>query len=105
MGYALTYFKDIDHGRANGLLIGGFLEFVQASKPELIDRILTAMNLENVKEFQALMDLLFGEKEKITVEEMKKYATIAMKAKNIKNSSVEPDYEVLLGIYKKSLLS
>lgn len=102
MGYSLTYFKDIDHGRANGLLLGGFLEFVEKSKPELILSMLNAMNLNSVKEFSTLMDQLFGEKEEITVEEMENYTTISMKAKNIKNSSVEPDYQVVLDIYKKS---
>ena len=28
MGYGLTYFKDVDHGRANGLLITSFLKFI-----------------------------------------------------------------------------
>ncbi|BCN31270.1 iron-containing alcohol dehydrogenase family protein [Anaeromicropila herbilytica] len=102
MGYSLTYFKDVDHGRANGLLLGGFLEFVQKAKPELIDTMLKAMNLTSVEEFQILMNQLFGDKEEITMEEMKKYTSIAIKAKNIKNSSVEPDENVILDIYKKS---
>ena len=29
MGYSLTYYKEIPHGRANGLCLGGYMELVQ----------------------------------------------------------------------------
>ncbi len=90
MGYSLTYFKDIDHGRANGLLLGAYLGFVEKQQPDLVGRILQAMNLPDVKAFSELMNQLFGEKEAITLEEMNHYSGLAIKTRNIGNSAVAP---------------
>ena len=102
MGYSLTYFKNIDHGRANGLLIVEFLNYVYNKKPEKIDQILSAMNLISVNEFKSVINGLLGTKEKITAEELKKYASIAIKAKNIPNCIVTPNESDLFDIYNVS---
>jgi len=102
MGYSLTYFKHVDHGRANGLLLGEFLEFVEIKKPELVHEILECMNLSSVSEYKNIMAKLLGKKELITQEEIEQYANIAMKAKNIPNSVVVPEQEDLIHIFQKS---
>ncbi len=102
MGYSLTYFKNIDHGRANGLLLGEFMAFTAKGKPDLIARILKVMRLSSVNEFKKVMDSFFGKKELVTIEEFEKYAKIAIKAKNIGNCPVIPTYEDLVDIYKAS---
>lgn len=103
MGYSLTYFKDVDHGRANGLLLGSFFESVQRERPELIERILGAMNLTSLKEFNQKMEELLGEPEQITKAELEEYTAIAMKAKNIVNSKVILSEEEIKEVYQKSL--
>ncbi|NTV78829.1 MAG: iron-containing alcohol dehydrogenase [Clostridiales bacterium] len=102
MGYSLTYFKHVDHGRANGLLLGEFLEFVEAKRPELIGEILECMNCSSVSEYKGIMDRLLGQKETITQEEIEQYSKIAIKAKNIPNSVVVPTQEDLIQIFQKS---
>lgn len=103
MGYSLTYFKGLDHGRANGLLLAEFLRFVEKSDAKKIGQILQAMNLESVQEFAVLMNELMGAKEHLTDEEIESYAEIAIKAKNIKNCNVEPTKEDIIQIYFTSL--
>lgn len=104
MGYSLTYFKHIDHGRANGLLLGSYLALVKKKQPELADKILSAMNLKEIYEFTQITNELFGEKEKITQEEIKSFSEIAMKTKNIANCIVKPTEEDVKAMYTVSLL-
>ena len=54
MGYSLTYFKNIDHGRANGLLLGEFTKYIERNDKDRVKEILSCMNLdsaENLKIF------------------------------------------------------
>ena len=69
MGYSLTYFKDIDHGRANGLLLPEFLKLVCEKEPVCVDRILDLMGFKSVEEYQAVTDKLLKEKEVLTLDE------------------------------------
>jgi len=103
MGYGLTYFKNVDHGRANGLLLPNFLEFIMEREPERISHILGLMGFTDIEELKAVFDELLGEKETITTEEIKSYSSIAIKAKNIKNCIVILNEEDLQKLYRKSL--
>jgi alcohol dehydrogenase class IV len=103
MGYSLTYFHNIDHGRASGLLLGEFLKFIEKSWPERVYEILSAMELSTVSQFIDLLDELLGEREKLTDEQIEKYASITAKSGNVKNTPIIPNEEDLLEIYKSSL--
>jgi alcohol dehydrogenase class IV len=102
MGYGLTYFKDIDHGRANGLLLVNFLKLVNKHNKVIISRLLKAMNFETLEDFDNFLNTLLGEKETISKEEFEKYAAIAIQTNNIKNCKVATTYEDLLDIYLRS---
>ena len=102
MGYSLTYFKDIDHGRANGLLLTEFLKFVESKCPERIAVILEAMGVASTGEIGDKLNLLLGEKESITDEEIDKFASIAIKAKNNANSMAVPTEADLKKLYRLS---
>lgn len=100
MGYSLTYFRHIDHGRANGLLLGHFLKLVEKAQPALIKRIIDAMKLNSVDEYIELMTKLFGEKEAMVVEEIEKYSEKAMGTGNIRNCVIVPTKEDLITVYR-----
>jgi alcohol dehydrogenase class IV len=102
MGYSLTYFKGIDHGRANGMLLGEYLIFVQKKNPKIIEKILQAMNMETLEGFIESMNELFGKKEILTVEECLHYSKKSMQTKNIANSLVQPEEEDLVEMYQKA---
>lgn len=103
MGYNLTYFKNIDHGRANALLLPSFLRFVSKSDPVIVKKILFTMGMESMDEFEALFLGLLDGSENITEKELERYATIAIQAKNIKNSRIVPNKEDIIKIYTRSL--
>jgi alcohol dehydrogenase class IV len=102
MGYSLTYYKDIDHGRANGLLLAAFLGFVEKSLPDRVRTILSGMKLSAVKEFSSVLEDLLGEKESISMDEINNYCQKAIKTKNITNSMVVPGQEDLLETFTAS---
>ncbi|MBP1756061.1 MAG: alcohol dehydrogenase, class [Firmicutes bacterium] len=103
MGYCLTYFKDVDHGRANGLILPSFLRFIAKHDPEQVKRVLTAMGVASMDEFEALFLRLLGEREQITTKELERYVSIASQAKNRTNSKVVPTKEDIENIYTRSL--
>lgn len=103
MGYSLTYFKNIDHGRANALLLPSFLRFTAKYNSELVKKILTYMGLDSIDEFEALFLRLLGDREQITQKELERFTGIAINAKNIPNSKVVPTKEDIINIYSRSL--
>jgi alcohol dehydrogenase class IV len=102
MGYSLTYFKDIDHGRANGITLPSFMQKLEEKMGDTIASIYKAMGIKDSKEMTDWMDGLLGEKEPITREEIEEYASISVKAKNIKNCRVELTLEEVKEIYMDS---
>lgn len=102
MGYALTYFKNIDHGRANGLLMPAFFDFIQKNASVKVSEILSLMGFLSVEAFKSTMMELLGEKEKLTIQEIEKFSEITMKAKNIKNTIVSLSKDDIINIYKAS---
>lgn len=102
MGYTLTYFKDIDHGRANGLLIAEYMKLVEEEKPQLIEDILAALNIADLTELDALMCELLGEKEVISEDEMVKYIANAARINASKNNSqVTPSDDDVGAMFRK----
>lgn len=102
MGYSLTYFRQIDHGRANGLLLAAFLKYVEQKEPALIASVLTPMGFSAVGQLEEVLASLLGEKESISRDEFERYSSIAITAKNIANCAVVPTREDLLHIYLTS---
>jgi alcohol dehydrogenase class IV len=103
MGYCLTYFKNVDHGRANALILPSFLRAVAKSEQETITRILNAMGLTSMDDFEAILLRLLGERESITQKDLERYTSIAIQAKNVSNSRLKPDRECIENIYARSL--
>ena len=103
MGYSLTYYHEIDHGRANGLLLGAFVAFCAQHLPERTDAILQAGGFESPAAFSQMLAGLLGQREALTDAEMKKYAAKAIAAKNIANCAYQPTEAELYQMLKISL--
>jgi alcohol dehydrogenase class IV len=107
MGYLLTYNKNIDHGRANGLLFTHFLKFIEEKEKipgsRRIPAILSALGMQNLDELGRSLDKLLGTREKCIPAELEQYAETAIKAKNISNCVIRADREDLLAIFTKSV--
>ncbi|MDR0709790.1 MAG: iron-containing alcohol dehydrogenase [Spirochaetaceae bacterium] len=106
LGYALTYHRHIDHGRANGLVFAEYLRAVEqrAGDSRRIPALVSALGVDSLDVFAAALDGLLGEKERFEDRELRDYAEQASGAKNIANGIVPFDREALLEILTKSLL-
>ena len=103
MGYSLTYYKDIPHGMANGLLLGEYLERTSVVLPEKTAEYEKALGM-SVKEIKAFLknclpcDVSFWE------SELEEWAKGSIKAKNVPTCPFSITYDQELDIYKTSLL-
>ena len=104
MGYLLTYFKNIDHGRANGLLLGEFTKYIERNDKDRVKEILSCMNLDSAEEFKNILAKILGDKEKFEKEELELYAEIAQNAGGTLNSMFVPSKDEILQIYVESLM-
>jgi alcohol dehydrogenase class IV len=103
MGYSLTYFKNVDHGRANGLLLPSFMRFIMKADPETVKNILAAMGLNSIDEFETLFLRLLGEREVVTHNEIDRFSSIAANSKNVRNSKIVPEKDDIINMYARSL--
>ena len=104
MGYPLTYYKHLPHGRANGVLLAGYLEFMEHSCPERTALLLKAMGLQVPEEFQALVDMLFDRlgcaREVPTEEELVRFTREPLRLEVVKRYRTMPSPEEVMDIYR-----
>lgn len=103
LGYSLTYFHKVPHGRANGLLMGEYLRFNQPEANDKIQRALAALRLQSVEEFVAWLDGLFPDKVKLSEEELEQFALLAGKTVNVGNTPRQPAHDELKQLLRDSL--
>jgi alcohol dehydrogenase class IV len=103
MGYSLTYFKGIDHGRANGLLLGPYLEFIGAEKPDAVSEVLAALGWKDVAAFGRALDSLLGEREAIEEAELDKFVGLALKAKHLRYTARQAGEAEIRSLFAKGL--
>lgn len=103
LGYSLTYYKEIDHGRANGLLLVNFMKKVKKKRPDLIDELLEALSVDSLLELEAIINELLGERETLTNEEIDKYSKKALEVPKLKNTIISLNEEDLKDILVESM--
>lgn len=103
MGYALTYFRDVPHGRANGLLMAEYLKFNYDNLPEKIDNILRALNVKSIEEFGSIMDKLIRNDVTFSEDELEKFSRNTENHKSIGYNLKPVKYDDILQIYRNSL--
>lgn len=103
MGYSLTYFRGIPHGKANGLLMKEYFDFNYPACREKIDDILAIMGMKNTGEFGKVMWSLLNDEQTYTDSELEKYTDYAMQQRSVSKNIAEASKEDLYNIYRKSL--
>jgi alcohol dehydrogenase class IV len=103
LGYSLTYFSGIPHGRANGLLLAEYLRFNEPVIPEKICAVLAALGLGSIDEFGELLNRLLAGNEVFSAEDFEKFAELASKAPNTAFTARQPNLAELQQILMASL--
>ncbi len=78
MGYCYTYFKEIPHGKANGLLVKTYLDHIYKLKKDKIDKVLELLKCESIDELGKYLESLLGQSPKITEEEIDEYTKLTL---------------------------
>lgn len=103
LGYSLTYFRHIDHGRANALTLGAYLRFLERRCPGATAPVAAAADLPLGK-LAGEVAALLGTREEFTPEELRSYVPYARASANSHGAIVDPSEAELLALYEKSLL-
>ncbi len=101
LGYCLTYFRHIDHGRANGLLLGETFRLCEEKKIKELQTVEEACG-ERAQEIASVIDSLLGEREQIGKEELLDFARRSAENKNVKKSVYEPTAAEIERIFLRS---
>lgn len=104
MGYPLTYYKNIDHGRANGLLLSAYLKFLSPHRTE-VGQVLRALGLESLSDFSALMDQLLGAREVLSKEDLACFVDTSLSAKGVVYTNPSPDEGQIKKMFEDSFLN
>lgn len=104
MGYPLTHFKGVPHGRANGILMPAYLAFTlrKSGNPRVMEA-LQCSGFGSLQEFQKIMRDLCGPVPQCSDHEQARFIEICSKAKNLSNNIVRPSQQDLALILRESL--
>lgn len=103
LGYSLTYFHGIPHGKANGLLLGAYLDYVGKVIPDKTSIVLETLGFSKPSEFNAFLKRLYPDKLNLSTREIALYVEKALKTNNILNTKGEVSGFVLADILERSL--
>ncbi len=87
LGYSLTFFKNIPHGKANGLLLEEYFNYNYEVAGGKIDAIIGLLGLNSIAEFGEYMRLLLQDRVVLTDEEASLYSSRTMKQRSTLNNT------------------
>lgn len=103
MGYPLTYFKGVPHGKANGVLYGEYLNIFKDKTK--VNKIIRLLGLNTLEELKIILDKLLPLDIKVSEEEIKTYAeSMCSNEAKLKNHPEKVGFDEIYKIYKNSLL-
>ena len=104
MGYNLTYFMGIPHGKANGFLLKEYFNFNYDIAMVKIDRIFQLLKIRNADEFGSLMDVLLSGRPKLGREEIEKFSFITMQQRSTLSNIREVNKSDIEEILEKAFM-
>ena len=103
MGYPLTYYKDIPHGRANGIILSEYIRRTNEVLPEKINNVLLALGFLSIKDFADYIDKIIVTDEKFDIDAVREWTKTTIQSKNALVCPFDVDYETEVEIFKKCL--
>jgi len=102
MGYCYTFFNDIPHGKANGLIMREYLKLNYDVAKEKIDCVLKALGCCSIDEFADILKNILGEAPKLTHEEIQLYTKLTQIQKgSISNTPHEINADVIYKLWSE----
>jgi len=104
LGYSLTYFKGIPHGRANGYFMQEYLKFNYEAVGEKINKILELFKVSSIDEFGDIIEKMVKKDLSLSSEEIKNYAALTMKQRITSYNARQVNEKDLVEILEKTFL-
>ncbi len=104
MGYPLTYYKEVPHGMACGLLLGEYVRQTEKVLPEKIAAVLSALGLESPAALTTLLASLLPWHTPFSFEELSCWTHTTIEAKNVSVCPFPVSRALEEEIYKACLL-
>jgi len=104
LGYSLTYFKGIPHGRANGYFMQEYLKFNYEAVGEKINKILELFKVSSIDEFGDIIEKMVKKDLSLSSEEIKNYAALTMKQRSTSYNARQVNEKDLVEILEKTFL-
>ena len=101
MGYELTYFKNIPHGMANGLLL---YEYIKHADKKRIAACLYNLGFVTLDGFKNFLNKILPCDCEFSEEEIKGWAEIAIKARNVSSCPFDVTIDDEIEMYRASLI-
>ena len=102
MGYALTYFHNVPHGKANGVLLKSYLDFCEDENK--VRKILYLLTLENLEELGDFLSSMLGHIKSVSYKDISLYSDrMIINKDKLRNHPGEVSREDILKIYNDSL--
>lgn len=102
LGYSLTYFKGIPHGRANGYFMREYLKYNYEAVREKTDKILELFKVSSIDEFGDLIEKMIDKNLSLSSEEIRNYAALTMKQRSTSYNAREVNERDLIDILEKT---
>lgn len=101
MGYMLTYYKGLSHGRANGLLLPDYMRLMEETMADKAEKVWGLLGLAGADDFAALMQDLMGDTVDLSEEEIKKFVTMTLPTGGVQRTPYAVTAELLTRIYQQ----
>jgi alcohol dehydrogenase class IV len=95
LGYSLTYYWNIPHGRANGVFLEQFLRLNYSTCKDRVDKILELIGMRSMEQFGSVLKRLCRTAIRLTDDEIKHYAEAAYAKKGTHNNPAKITQEDL----------
>lgn len=104
LGYSFTIYKDIPHGRANGMIMPAFLSFnLKKSEDPKVRKMFEYSGFRDLQHLSSVLGALCGPPPVCSENEFEHYIDKTMPEKGMANNLVVPTREDLCEILKKTL--
>ena len=104
LGYSFTIYKDIPHGRANGMLMPAFMDFnLRKSYDPKVKKVLEYSGFEDLKDLTELLGKLCGPPPVCSEAEREHFVNRTIDNPSLANNLVAPTREDLAEILARSL--
>jgi len=87
LGYNLTYYKNVPHGRANGLFLADYLKMAYPENKIRVENVLNTLNIAFLDEIELWFEPLLLWEEKVSKEEIIKWAEKSANNTKAKNNT------------------